>query len=177
VSEPEEIRVALSAEKSIRAIARMLSRSPSTISREVARNRGRRYYKAVDADNRAKRMAKGPKLGVLQRYPELKQIVIDKLELKWSPEQISSWLSVEYSRRKKMQVSHETIYKSLYVRSKNILDHSLSEHLRRKRPMRHSRFHSRKGHRGSINIVNGSLFTSVQSILKIDDHLVTGRAT
>jgi IS30 family transposase len=100
-------------------------------------------------------MAKRPKLGVLQRYPELKQIVIDKLELKWSPEQISGWLSVEYSRRKKMQVSHETIYKSLYVRSKNILDHSLSEHLRRKRPMRHSRFHTRKGHRGSINIVNG----------------------
>jgi IS30 family transposase len=155
VSEREEIRVALSAKMSIRAIARMLNRSPSTISREVARNRGRRYYKAVDADNRAKRMAKRPKLGVLQRYPELKQIVIDKLELKWSPEQISGWLSVEYSRRKKMQVSHETIYKSLYVRSKNILEHSLSEHLRRKRPMRHSRFHTRKGHRGSINIVNG----------------------
>jgi IS30 family transposase len=131
------LRVTLSAKKSIRAIASMLNRSPSTISREVARNRGRRYYKAIDADNRAKRMAKRPKLGMLQRYPELKQIVIDKLELKRLPEQISGWLSVEYSRRKKMQVSHETIYKSLYVRSKNILEHSLSEHLRRKRPVRH----------------------------------------
>jgi IS30 family transposase len=89
VSEREEIRVALSAKKNIRAIARMLNRSPSTIYREVARNRGRRYYKAIDADNRAKRMAKRPKLGVLQRYSDLKQIVIDKLELKWSPEQIS----------------------------------------------------------------------------------------
>jgi IS30 family transposase len=137
VSEREEIRVALSAKKSIRAIASMLNRSPSTISREVARNRGCRYSKAIDADNRAKRMAKRPKLGMLQRYPELKQIVIDKLELKRLPEQISGWLSVEYSRRKKMQVSHETIYKSLYVRSKNILEHSLSEHLRRKRPVRH----------------------------------------
>jgi IS30 family transposase len=131
------LRVTLSAKKSIRAIASMLNRSPSTISREVARNRGRRYYKAIDADNRAKRMAKRPKLGMFQRYPELKQIVIDKLELKRLPEQISGWLSVEYSRRKKMQVSHETIYKSLYVRSKNILEHSLSEHLRRKRPVRH----------------------------------------
>jgi IS30 family transposase len=131
------LRVTLSAKKSIRAIASMLNRSPSTISREVARNRGRRYYKAIDADNRAKRMAKRLKLGMLQRYPELKQIVIDKLELKRLPEQISGWLSVEYSRRKKMQVSHETIYKSLYVRSKNILEHSLSEHLRRKRPVRH----------------------------------------
>ncbi|QPG04603.1 IS30 family transposase [Salinimonas marina] len=155
LSEREEIRVALSAKMSIRAIAKMLNRSPSTISREVARNRGRRYYKAVDADNRAKRMAKRPKLAALERFPELKQLVIDKLELKWSPEQISGWLRVEYSRRKKMQVSHETIYKSLYVRARNIIHHSLSEHLRRKRPMRHSRYHSRKGDRGTINIVDG----------------------
>lgn len=153
--EREEIRVALSAKKSIRAIAEQLNRSPSTISREVSRNRGRRYYQAVDADNRAKRMAKRPKLGLLQLHPELKQLVLDKLQLKWSPEQISGWLRVEYARRKKMQVSHETIYKSLYVRSKKIIHHSFCEHLRRKRPMRHSRFHSRKGDRGSINIVNG----------------------
>lgn len=89
VAEREEIRVALSAKMSLRAIARMLNRSPSTISREVARNRGRRYYKAVDADNRAKRMAKRPKLGVLELNPELKQVVISKLQLNWSPEQIS----------------------------------------------------------------------------------------
>jgi len=105
---------------SLRAIARMLNRSPSTISREVTRNRGRRYYKAVDADNRAKRMAKRPKLGVLERNPELRKIIMAKLELKWSPEQISGWLSVKYSRRKHMQVSHETIYKSIYVRAKSI---------------------------------------------------------
>lgn len=74
---------------SLRAIARMLNRSPSTISREVTRNRGSRYYKAVDADNRAKRMAKRPKLGVLERNPELRKIIMEKLELKWSQEQIS----------------------------------------------------------------------------------------
>ena len=94
---------------SLRAIARMLNRSPSTISREVNRNRGRRYYKAVDADNRAKRMAKRPKLGLIELNPELKQIILAKLELKWSPEQISGWLRVEYSRRKHMQISYETI--------------------------------------------------------------------
>ncbi|MEF1241257.1 helix-turn-helix domain-containing protein, partial [Vibrio campbellii] len=137
LEEREEIRVALSAKMSLRAIARMLNRSPSTISREVARNRGRRYYKAVDADNRAKRMAKRPKLGVLERNPELRKIIMAKLELKWSPEQISGWLSVEYSRRKHMQVSHETIYKSIYVRAKSIIHHSFTQYLRRGRPMRH----------------------------------------
>ncbi|MFW7523754.1 IS30 family transposase [Vibrio ostreicida] len=155
LEEREEIRVALSAKMSLRAIARMLNRSPSTISREVARNRGRRYYKAVDADNRAKRMAKRPKLGVLERNPELRKIIMEKLELKWSPEQISGWLSVEYSRRKNMQVSHETIYKSIYVRAKSIIHHSFTQYLRRGRPMRHSRYHRRSGDRSFTNIVNG----------------------
>ncbi len=155
LSEREEIRVALSAKMSLRAIARMLNRSPSTISREVARNRGRRYYKAVDADNRAKRMAKRPKPGVLEVNPELRQIVMSKLELKWSPEQISGWLRVEYSRKKHMQVSHETIYKSIYVRAKGVIHHSFTQHLRRSRPMRHSRYHRRSGDRSFTNIVNG----------------------
>lgn len=155
LEEREEIRVALSAKMSLRAIASMLNRSPSTISREVARNRGRRYYKAVDADNRAKRMAKRPKLGVLERYPELRRIIMSKLELKWSPEQISGWLSVEFSRRRYMQVSHETIYKSLYVRAKSIIHHSFTQHLRRSKPMRHSRYHRRSGDRSFTNIVNG----------------------
>lgn len=153
--EREEIRVTLSAKMSLRAIARMLNRSPSTISREVARNRGRRYYKAVDADNRAKRMAKRPKPSVLELNPELRQIVMPKLELKWSPEQISGWLSVEHSRRKHMRVSHETIYKSIYVRAKGVIHHSFSQYLRRSKPMRHSRHHRRSGDRSFTNIVNG----------------------
>lgn len=153
--EREEIRVALSAKMSLRTIARMLNRSPSTISREVARNRERRYYKAVDADNRAKRMAKRPKLGALELNPELRQIVMSKLELKWSPEQISGWLSIEHSRRKHMRVSHETIYKSIYVRAKGVIHHSFSQYLRRSKPMRHSRYHRRSGDRSFTNIVNG----------------------
>lgn len=155
LEEREEIRVALSAKMSLRAIALMLNRSPSTISREIARNRGRRYYKAVDADNRANRMAKRPKLGALEVNPELKKLVMEKLELKWSPEQISGWLSIEFTRRKHMQVSHETIYKSMYVRAKSIIDHSFTQHLRRGRPMRHSRYHRRSGDRSFTNIVNG----------------------
>ena len=155
LEEREEIRVALSAKMSLRAIARMLNRSPSTISREVTRNRGPRYYKAVDADNRAKRMAKRPKHGVLELNSELRKIIMDKLELKWSPEQISGWLRVKYSRRKNMQVSHETIYKSMYVRAKSIIHHSFTQHLRRNRPMRHSRYHRRSGDRSFTKIVNG----------------------
>lgn len=155
LSEREEIRVALSSKMSLRAIARMLNRSPSTISREISRNRGRRYYKAVDADNRAKRMARRPKLGILEFNPELKQVVIAKLQLKWSPEQISGWLRVEYSRRKGMWVSHETIYKSIYVRAKGVIHHSFTKHLRRSRPMRHSRYHRRSGDRSFTSIVRG----------------------
>jgi IS30 family transposase len=77
---------------SIRAMARQLGWSPSNISREVTRNRGRRYFKAVDVERRSLRMAKHPKSGVLEVIAELKQLVIDKLELLWSPEQISGWL-------------------------------------------------------------------------------------
>jgi len=155
LAEREEIRVALSAKMSLRGIARMLNRSPSTISREVARNRGRRYYKAVDADNRARRMAKRPKLGILELNPKLKRVIISKLELNWSPEQISGWLRVEHSRKKSMQISHETIYKSIYVRAKGVIHHSFTKHLRRSRPMRHSRHHRRSGDRSFTSIVNG----------------------
>ncbi|CAG8998469.1 MAG: hypothetical protein CENE_00415 [Candidatus Celerinatantimonas neptuna] len=77
----------------------MLNRPSSTISREVSRNRRRRYYKAVNSYNHAKRMAKRPKLGILELNSELRKIVMSKLDLKWSPEQISGWLNVEYSRR------------------------------------------------------------------------------
>ena len=154
LEEREEIRVGLSAKMSLRAIARMLNRSPSTISREVARNRGRRFYKAVDADNRARRFAKRPKLAILELNPELREIVISKLELNWSPEQISGWLSLEYSRRKSMQISYETIYKSIYVRAKGVIHHSFSKHLRRSHPMRRSKNHRRSGDRSFTSILN-----------------------
>jgi IS30 family transposase len=155
MEEREEIRAGLSAKMSIRAIARQLNRSASTISREVSRNRGRRWYKAVDADRRAWKFAKRPKACALAKNEELRKLVVKKLQLNWSPEQISGWLKVNLPRRKAMRVSHETIYKTLYVRSKMALDHSLSAHLRRSHKMRQSKYHSRYGDRGTINIVNG----------------------
>lgn len=113
LSEREEIRVGLSENKSVRAIAQSLSRSPSTISREINRNRGRRNYKAVDADNRAKHMLKRPKQCLLEKNTELAIVVLQKIKLKWSPEQISGWLKKRFPHLKSMQVSAETIYKTL----------------------------------------------------------------
>lgn len=155
LSEREEIRAALSARMSIRAIARSLNRSPSTISREVQRNRGRRGYKAVDANNRANRMAKRPKVCLLERNPQLRNLVQEKLELKWSPEQISGWLRRTFPRQNMMQISAETIYKTLYFRNRSALHHLLVKHLRRSHSLRHGKRHTRKGERGTINIVNG----------------------
>ena len=155
LSEREEIRSGLSAKMSIRDIARALNRSPSTISREVQRNRGRRYYKAVDANNRANRMAKRPKACLLERNSRLRELVLEKLELKWSPEQISGWLKRTMPRQKAMQISAETIYKTLYFRSRSALHHLLVKHLRRSHSLRHGKRHTRKGERGTINIVNG----------------------
>ncbi|HDL6964657.1 TPA: IS30 family transposase, partial [Yersinia enterocolitica] len=114
------------------------------------RNRGRRYYKAVDANNRANRMAKRPKLCLLELKLELRAIVLEKLELKWSPEQISGWLKKSKPRQKTMQISAETIYKTIYFRNRAALNHLLAKHLRRGHSLRHS-----KGERGTINIVNG----------------------
>lgn len=156
LEEREEIRVALSAKQSIRAIARLLNRSPSTISREVRRNRGRRYYKAVDANNRALRMAKRPKPCLLDQNDELRQLVQAKLHLKWSPEQISGWLKKTMPRRQSMQISPETIYKTIYYRSRAALNHVIAQNLRRAHSLRHSKRHNRKGERGTINIVNGA---------------------
>lgn len=155
LEEREEIRAGLSEKMSIRAIARKLNRSPSTVSREINRNRGRRWYKAVGADRRAWRKAKRPKLCALASNTKLKKMVIQKLKLKWSPEQISGWLKVNFPNQSGMQLSHETIYKTLYMRIRKTLHHSLADNLRRSHKMRHSKHHSRSGDRGTINIVNG----------------------
>ena len=153
--EREEIRAGLSAKISIRAIARQLNRSPSTISREINRNRGRRWYKAIDANRRAWRMAKRPKSCALSFNLELRKLVIEKLQLNWSPVQISGWLKVNIPKHKHMHISHETIYKTLYVRSRKALDIALMTHLRRAHRMRQGKQHSRSGDRGTIRIVNG----------------------
>ncbi len=100
-------------------------------------------------------MAKRPKACLLERNSRLRELVLEKLELKWSPEQISGWLKRTMPRQKAMQISAETIYKTLYFRSRSALHHLLVKHLRRSHSLRHGKRHTRKGERGTINIVNG----------------------
>lgn len=144
--EREDISRGLHAGLSFRQIARELSRSPSTISREVRRHGGRRKYRATVADNRAWRQARRPKPGRLVCNERLHAIVSAKLREQWSPEQISLWLKREHPNETSLQVSHETIYKSLFVQAKGTLNRELRDHLRTKRRFRQSRHKTRKGH-------------------------------
>ncbi|HAU4501929.1 TPA: IS30-like element IS30 family transposase, partial [Citrobacter freundii] len=111
---------------------------------------------AVDANNRANRMAKRPKPCLLDQNLPLRKLVLEKLEMKWSPEQISGWLRRTKPRQKTLRISPETIYKTLYFRSREALHHLNIQHLRRSHSLRHGRRHTRKGERGTINIVNGT---------------------
>jgi IS30 family transposase len=150
-AEREEISRGLSAEQSIRAIAERLQRPPSTISREVNRNGGRRHYRAVEAEHCAWRRAERPKPCRLACEAKLCALVAAKLELNWSPEQIAGWLRCEYPDDPDMQISHETIYRTLYVQARGALKKELVAHLRRRRPMRRSRRYSTAGQpRGQI---------------------------
>jgi IS30 family transposase len=172
LSERETISIGLALGKSVRQIAADLSRSPSTISREINKNGGARKYRATIADASAWKKAKRPKLFKLDIAPLLKNIVIEKLELKWSPEQISGWLRMEYPKDSEMWISHETIYKSLYIRSRNLLDSALMNNLRVGHKMRQSIRHSRKGDRGTIRIVNGISIHDRPS--EIEERTITG---
>jgi IS30 family transposase len=115
--EREEISRGLAPDWSIRAIAEELGRSPSTVCREVNANGGRTKYRALVADRAADRRALRPKRAKLAECRRLRGVVERKLEAKWSPQQISTWLALEYSDRPEMQVSHETIYQSLLFRA------------------------------------------------------------
>ena len=115
--EREEISRQLGAGQSLRSIARALRRSPSTISREVARNGGRRHYRAVAAERAAWIRAARPKCSRLIETPELAELVEARLRDRWSPQQISGWLAREYPDDDELHVSHETIYRSLFIQS------------------------------------------------------------
>ena len=141
-TEREHISRGLAAEESIREIARELERPASTISREIARNGGRTHYRAVAADARAWRRASRPKPCRLALEPELCAVIAAKLGLDWSPEQIAGWLKREYPEDRRMHVSHETIYRTLYVQARGALKKELIAHLRRPHPLRRSRRYS-----------------------------------
>jgi len=136
LQEREEISRGLAANMTIRQIAFKLNRAPSSICREINRNGGNASYRAHAADNNAWDKARRPKLCNLVKNKALKDIVADKIRLKWSPEQISGWLKNMYSTDNTMQISHETIYKSLFIQSRGALKKSLTTHLRTRRIMR-----------------------------------------
>ena len=147
----EEISRGISANLSIRHIARNLNRAPSTISREINRNGGLTHYRAIEADKNAWKRAKRPKDCLLSSSPELQQLVSEKLALKWSPEQMSGWLKKNYPSQTTMQISHETIYRTLYIQSRGALKKELLKHLRTQRVMRQSKKFNTKGNaRGGI---------------------------
>jgi len=144
LAEREEISRAVVVGHSIRSIAASLGRAPSTISRELKRNSGEERYRASQADQAAWDRARRPKICKLAENRTLAHIVADKLQLLWSPEQIAGWLKHIYPDDTSSQVSHETIYRSLFIQARGALKKELLAHLRRTRVMRRSRHHTQK---------------------------------
>lgn len=140
LAEREEISRGLMVDRSIRSIARALGRAASTISREIKRNGGARRYRAVKADKRAWKQALRPKPCKLAMHDELRQAVICKLQRHWSPQQIAGWLARAHPGQEAMNVSHETIYRSLYVQARGVLKKELVQYLRTRRQLRGSRY-------------------------------------
>ena len=144
LSEREEISRGVVAGSSIRSIAASLGRAPSSISREIRRNGGAGGYRARRADQTAWDRARRPKVGKLVQHRALAHLVASKLYREWSPEQIAGWLKRTYRGDETHQVSHETIYRSLFIQARGALKKELMAHLRRTRGMRRSRHHTQK---------------------------------
>ena len=144
LAEREEISRGLVAGHSIRSIAILLRRAPSTISREINRNGGQSGYRASQAEQAAWDRASRPKPCKLAENRHLASLVADKLRVQWSPEQVAGWLKCTYPGNEDYQVSHETIYRTLYIQARGALKSELLAHLRRTRAMRRSRHHTQK---------------------------------
>lgn len=144
LAEREEISRSVAADQSIRSVAARLGRAPSTISREIMRNGGQECYRASQADQAAWDRANRPKTCRLVKNRTLAHIVAGKLQLLWSPEQIAGWLKRTYPDDENFRVSHETIYRSLFIQARGALKKELLQHLRRTRAMRRSRHHTQK---------------------------------
>ena len=155
-AEREEVSRGLAGGESLRSIARRLGRSPSTISREVVANGGRRRYRACRADKAALRRVRRPKPSKLASCARLRAVVEERLEVRWSPAQISGWLVEEFPDDPEMRVSHETIYVSLFVQSRGALRKELTRYLRSghtsRRPRGHSVMNGQGQLRGTLNI-------------------------
>src|SRR6202521_686404 len=147
LAEREDISRGIACGSSIREIAKGLQRAVSTVSREVARHGGRPLYRANEADHQAWESALRPKACLLAVHVKLQRMVASKLILDWSPEQISGWLKIQYPNDESMRVSHETIYRSLFIQARGVLKKELVGHLRSKRRIRRSRQSRVSGHR------------------------------
>jgi IS30 family transposase len=144
LAEREEISRGIVAGRSLRSIADGLGRAPSTVSRELSRNGGRRHYRAHAADQAAWDRAKRPKPCKLALNRPLAMTVARMLRQQWSPWQIAGRLKREYPHDESCRVSHETIYKTLFIQARGALKKELVQHLRRRRSMRRSRHHTQK---------------------------------
>jgi IS30 family transposase len=172
LAEREEISRGLAAGESSRQIAGRLGRAPSTVSREVAANGGQRGYRACRADRAALRRARRPKVAKLVRCERLRAVVEAKLELRWSPTQISGWLAVTFPDEPEMRVSHETIYLSLFVQSRGALRKELTHYLRTRRSVRRP-----VGYAQSVRNGQGQIRAAVhisQRPAEADDRAVPG---
>ena len=169
--EREEISRGLSIKCSLRMIAHQLGRSPSTISREVRRNGGPAGYRAVASDQATWDRALRPKKCKLACHPALSRAVSAKLRRKWSPEQIAGWLKRAFPGEAQRQVSHETIYKSLYIQARGVLKKELLEHLRAKRTVRRSKHASLK--RNGLGQIKNAVSISERPA-SVEDRAVPG---
>src|SRR5580658_3086209 len=146
LAEREDISRGIASGCSLRVIAQRLRRASSTVSREVARHGGRAQYRANEADSQAWESASRPKVCRLARHEKLRTLVASKLIEDWSPEQISGWLKQSYPDDESLRVSHETIYRTLFLQARGALKQELVRHLRSQRRIRRSRHASIHGH-------------------------------
>jgi|SRR5205085_4197758 len=164
----EVISRGLSAGLSLRAIAREIGRAPSTVSREVARNGGRQAYRAIRAGQRSYDQARRRKACKLSVNPQLRIVVANKLQQRWAPQQIARWLRLEFAGNAAMQISHETIYRCLFIQARGALKTELISHLRSGRTMRQSK----KAVRTSTAIPN--LISIRERPAEVEDRAVPG---
>ncbi|SLN63960.1 IS30 family transposase [Ruegeria meonggei] len=171
LGEREEISRGLSTGRSLRSIAFQLGRAPSTISREVRRNGGHVAYRAAASEQAAWDRALRPKACKLACHPVLARAVSAKLRRKWSPEQIAGWLKRNFPGEAQKQVSHETIYRSLYIQARGVLKKELLDHLRARRTVRRSRHASLK--RKGLGQVKDTVSIS-ERLTCVEDRAVPG---
>ncbi len=171
LGEREDISRGIASGSSMREIARHLDRAASTVSREITRHGGRPSYRAHEADDQAWKLALRPKPCLLALHSRLREVVASKLILDWSPEQISGWLKMQYPEDPSLRVSHETIYRSLFIQARGALKKELMGHLRSKRRMRRSRH-------ASVNRQSGGRIVDAVSIRErppeVEDRAVPG---